>query len=72
MNKLYNNFIKENYKIDKSNYFNYINNNKNLTYCQKKSLINYFNLKNTFFVGYSSNVQINSYYLNAFKNKNFI
>ena len=72
MNKLYNNFIKENYKIDKSNYFNYINNNKNLTYCQKKSFINYFNLKNTFFVGLRSNIQINSYYLSAFNNKNII
>ena len=38
MNKLYSNFFQDNYKIDKSNYFNYINNNKNLIYFQKKRL----------------------------------
>jgi hypothetical protein len=44
MNKIYNNYFQENYKIDKSDYFNYINKNNNFTDCQKKTLINYFNL----------------------------
>jgi SAM-dependent methyltransferase len=65
-----NNYIIENYIINKNNYFNYINNNKIFSDCQKKSLINYFNLKNNFFVKNDSNIQINSYYLEAFKNKN--
>jgi ubiquinone/menaquinone biosynthesis C-methylase UbiE len=70
MNKIYNNYFQENYKIDKSDYFNYINKNNNFTDCQKKTLINYFNLKNSFFVKLDSNIQINSYYLDTLNNKN--
>jgi ubiquinone/menaquinone biosynthesis C-methylase UbiE len=70
MNKINNACIIENYKINKNNYFDYINNNEKFTDCQKKTLINYFKLKNSFFVRLNSNIQISSYYLNALNNKN--
>jgi len=42
MNKIYNNYFQENYKIDKSDYFNYINKNNNFTDCQKKNAYKLF------------------------------
>jgi ubiquinone/menaquinone biosynthesis C-methylase UbiE len=52
------------------NYKKFIMANNMLTDCQKKNLINFFELKNTFFVKTNSNQQIISFFNQALKNKN--
>lgn len=59
-----------NYKINKKDYIQFINNNKNLTNCEKKTILNYFDLKFNFYVNTISNIQIQKYFEEAVKDKN--
>jgi ubiquinone/menaquinone biosynthesis C-methylase UbiE len=54
--------------INEIKYFTYVNNNNLLTICQKKELINYYNLKYTNYIEPNSNNQINFYIKNIIEN----
>ena len=70
MVNLLQNSYNQNYIIDKKKYFKYINNNEKLANCQKKTLLNYYNLKYDFYKLTNSNILISSYYTDAYTNKN--
>jgi ubiquinone/menaquinone biosynthesis C-methylase UbiE len=56
--------------FNKNEYFDYINNNLNLSECQKKMLIDIYNSKFDYYVNQKSNKQFNSYMKEAMKNDN--
>jgi ubiquinone/menaquinone biosynthesis C-methylase UbiE len=55
-------------KINKKEYYEYINNNKNLSECQKKMLINYNQKLNNIYKDKKSNEQIKTLLINCYKN----
>ena len=56
--------------FDKNEYFNYIDNNKEISQCHLQNLINYYNKKFTFFADTNSNQQIKNFFKNALSENN--
>jgi len=52
----------------KNEYFDFINNNSNITECQKKMLINIYNEKFSFYINQKSNKQFSTYMKEVIKN----
>lgn len=54
----------------KTEYIDYINNNFNITECQKKMLTDIYNTKFSFYINQKSNKQLNTFMKEAIKNNN--